>query len=71
MNNEMNKMMENEMENVSGGASVGAQYHLVQKGETLSGIAAKYHTSVKNLQALNPRITNPNLIFAGEYIRVY
>ena len=70
MNNEMNKMMENEMENVSGGAGVGAQYHLVQKGETLSGIAAKYHTTVKNLLSLNPRIDNPNLIFPGEMIRV-
>ena len=71
MNNEMNKMMENEMENVSGGAGLGAQYHLVVKGDTLSAIAVKYGTTVKNLQALNPRIKNPNLIYPGEYIRVY
>ena len=70
MNNEMNKMMENEMENVSGGAGVGAQYHLVVKGDTLGAIAAKYHTTVKNLLDLKPRIDNPNLIFPGEMIRV-
>ena len=70
MSNEMNKMMENEMENVSGGAGMGAQYHLVVKGDTLSGIAVKYGTTLKNLLNLNPRIKNPNLIYPGQYIRI-
>lgn len=71
MNNEMNKMMEHEMENVSGGAGLTAQYHMIKSGETLSGIAVMYRTTVKNLMALNPQIKNPDLIFAGTRIRVY
>ena len=70
MSNEMNKMMENELENVSGGAYIGNNYYQVESGDTLGKIAARFHTSVNNLMALNPRITNPNLIYAGEVIRI-
>ena len=44
-------------------------YYTVKKGDTLSGIAAKYGTTVKKLKDLNG-ITNPNLIYAGEKLRV-
>ena len=71
MNTEMNKIMDNEMEEISGGAGLTAQYHLIKQGETLSGIAVKYRTTIKNLMALNPQIKNPDLIFAGTRIRVY
>lgn len=71
MNNEMNKIMENEMENVSGGAGFDSNYYLVKKGDTLGAIAAKYNTTVNHLMALNPRITNANLIYAGEVIRIF
>ena len=37
---------------------------------TLSGIAGLYHTTVARLLALNPKITNPNLVYKGEQIRV-
>lgn len=37
---------------------------------TLSGIAGLYHTTVANLLKLNPQITNPNLVYKGEKIRV-
>ena len=37
---------------------------------TLSGIAGLYHTSVAALLKLNPNITNPNLVYKGEKIRV-
>lgn len=67
----MNKMMDNEMETVSGGANISAQYHLIQAGETLGGIAAKYGTSVPRLMYLNPKIKNPDLIYAGDRIRVF
>lgn len=70
MSNEMNKMMENELENVSGGANLGNGLYLVEKGDTLGAIAARFGTTVKQLQALNPRIKNPNLIYAGEVIRI-
>lgn len=67
---EKKMIMENELENVAGGAVYSENYHLVQKGETLGGIAAMYHTSVANLMSLNPRIKNANMIYAGEVIRI-
>lgn len=44
-------------------------YHIVKKGETLSGIAAKNKTTVSKLVALN-NIINPDLIFPGQKIRI-
>ena len=41
----------------------------VRPGNTLSGIAAKYRTTVSRLVSLN-RISNPNLIYAGEQLRI-
>lgn len=46
-----------------------AQYYTVQSGDTLSGIASRYGTTWQKLQAMNG-ISNPNLIYAGQRIRV-
>lgn len=43
--------------------------YTVRYGDTLSSIAYRYHTSVLNLVNLNS-ITNPNLIYIGEKIRI-
>lgn len=43
--------------------------YIVQRGNTLSGIASKYGTTVKELVVLN-NIKNPNLIFPGEEFKV-
>lgn len=67
---EENKKIDIELEDVSGGAAGGAQYHYVVTGDTLGAIAQKYGTTIKKILALNPRIDNPNLIYAGEVIRV-
>ena len=45
------------------------KYYTVKTGDTLSGIAAKYGTTVNKLVKLN-NIDNPNLIYAGQKIRV-
>lgn len=45
-------------------------YHTVKKGETLWGIAQSRSTTVEQLLALNGQIKNPNLIFAGQKVRV-
>ena len=37
---------------------------------TLSGIGSRYGVSVTRLRQLNPHISNPNLIYPGEHIRV-
>ena len=67
---ENKKMNEIELENVTGGAIVSDNYYLVQPGDTLGAIAARYRTSVNELMKLNPRIKNANLIYAGEVIRI-
>ena len=66
----MNNMIDNELENIAGGASEGTLYHHVVPGDTLGKIAAKYGTTVKKLMALNPHIKNENLIYAGDTLRV-
>ena len=45
------------------------EYYLVRWGDNLTNIAKKYNTTVENLVKLN-NISNPNLIFAGNQIRV-
>lgn len=56
---------------VNGGSSSGSakQYYTVKSGDTLSGIASKYGTTVKQLQSWNG-IKNANVIYAGQKIRV-
>lgn len=50
--------------------TLGASYHTAQVGETFWHIAAKYDLSYEQLMALNPQIRNPNLVLAGEKVRV-
>lgn len=45
------------------------QYYTIRNGDTLSEIAARYGTSVSQLQSWNG-IKNANLIYAGQKIRV-
>lgn len=45
------------------------RYYTIQPGDTLSGIALRFGTTVGELQRLNG-IKNPNLIYAGTTIRV-
>ena len=42
----------------------------IKYGDTLSGIASKYNTSVNTLMSLNPYITNANKIYAGDTIKI-
>lgn len=42
----------------------------VQPGDTLSELAVKYQTTVKAIMRMNPDIHDPNLIVAGEKIRI-
>ena len=46
-----------------------ARYYTIKPGDTLSGIALRFGTTVADLQRLNG-ISNPNLIYAGTTIRV-
>ena len=45
------------------------QYYTVKSGDTLSAIASKYGTTYQKIAQLNG-ISNPNLIYAGQRLRV-
>ena len=47
----------------------GAQYYVIQSGDTLGAIAAKYNTTVDQLLTLNPSV-DPNALQPGVRIRV-
>ncbi|MGI9862552.1 SafA/ExsA family spore coat assembly protein [Moorella naiadis] len=42
--------------------------YIVQPGDTLNGIASMFGTTVEQILAANPQITNPNLIYPGQRI---
>jgi GH25 family lysozyme M1 (1,4-beta-N-acetylmuramidase) len=42
--------------------------YVVKSGDTLGVIAGRFNTTVGAIQAINPTITNPNLIFVGQVI---
>ncbi len=44
-------------------------YH-IKKGDTLTKIAKKKGTTVDNLLEMNPEITDPNLIYEGNTLRI-
>ncbi|HEY8498352.1 MAG TPA: LysM peptidoglycan-binding domain-containing protein [Limnochordales bacterium] len=48
----------------------GSQRYIVQPGDTLFFIAQRFGTTVDAILAINPQITNPNLIFPGQAICV-
>ncbi|WP_417087874.1 GH25 family lysozyme [Eubacterium maltosivorans] len=54
---------------IDGVASGSGQTYTIQSGDTLSGIAGRFGTSVAHLAALNG-IENPDLIYAGDTIRI-
>ena len=49
--------------------SSGAQYYTIKSGDTLSGIALRYNTTVSALARLNG-ISDPDRIYAGTRIRI-
>lgn len=61
----------NTIQNIVNGksGSSSAQYYTIESGDTLSGIASKYGTSVSQLCSWNG-IKNANKIYAGQKIRV-
>jgi LysM repeat protein len=54
---------------MAGSQAAHAGTHIVRSGETLSGIAARYGTSVSVLARANG-LSNPNYIVTGQHIRV-
>lgn len=46
------------------------QIYYAQRGDTLRKIAAKFNTTVEAILKVNPKITNPNLIYVGQAITI-
>ena len=44
--------------------------YLVQPGDTLSGVAASHGVSLAAVEAANPQLANPNLIYAGQSVQI-
>lgn len=44
--------------------------YTIQKGDRLGSLAKQYNTTVDQLMALNPQITNPNKIYAGDTLNL-
>lgn len=61
---------ENEVKEVSGGAYSGPCFvYIIKRGDCLSVLAQKYHTTVQVLCELNG-ITNPDLIYEGHKLLI-
>ncbi|MBN2326575.1 MAG: LysM peptidoglycan-binding domain-containing protein [Candidatus Omnitrophica bacterium] len=58
-----------EIKPTAGAAEDSGQVHMIQSGETLSGIADKYNVSVSAIQQLN-QIENPSRIRVGQQIKI-
>lgn len=53
------------------GTDGGYFIYIVDRGDTLKGLATRFDTTVENLLAGNPDIINSNVIYVGQYIKVY
>jgi len=49
-------------------ASSSTRKHIVKQGDNISSIAAKYGVTVDAIKAINPNLTDPNMIFVGQVI---
>ena len=67
---ENKNLLENELENVTGGASGINNQYTMKPGDTLYSVAAKYHTTVSMLMYLNPNIKNADWVPVGTVIRI-
>ena len=43
---------------------------MVQSGDTMTAIAKKFGVSLAALEAANPQVTNPDLIFPGQVLTI-
>ena len=69
MSNRISLKKGNKEENKEEKKEDSVKYHTIEWGDTLSEIAIKYNTTVEKLVDLN-NIENPNLIYAGDKLRV-
>lgn len=69
------ELNENEMEQISGGYKRlperdGFIVYKIMPADTLTRIALRYKCTVNDLLLWNPKITNKNLIYSGDYLYI-
>lgn len=47
-----------------------ASNYTIKSGDTLSGLAKKYNTDIASIMKLNPAVTDPNRIYAGQSLLI-
>ena len=55
---------------VAASTPISTMKHLVKSGDTLGALALQFHTTVEAIMALNPQITNPNIIKVGDTLNI-
>ena len=60
------KMNDDQLENISGGSVIP---YLVQPGDTVSAVAAKFSVSMDQLMKWND-IKDPNLLMVGQQLKI-
>ncbi|OBK40903.1 hypothetical protein A5658_19970 [Mycobacterium sp. 1245111.1] len=51
-------------------ADIATEVYVVMPGDTLSGIAGRFGVTLGALEAANPQITDPDLIFPGQVVGI-
>ena len=70
-NNETIKLNDEEIQNAAGGAGSERVYRCtVVRGDTLIGIANRFHTTMQTMIALNPFIVDVNNLQEGWVLRL-
>ena len=54
----------------SGAAAAQEEWYTVVKGDTLWGLSRRFGVALSQLIAINPQISNPNLIYVGQKVRI-
>lgn len=60
------KMNDDQLENISGGSVIP---YLVQPGDTVSAVAAKFNVSMDQLMKWND-IEDPNMLMVGQQLKI-
>ena len=53
-----------------GAPAAQGEWYTVVKGDTLWGLSQRYGVPLSRIIALNPQISNPNLIYPGQKVRI-